>query len=464
MQDEHGRAGPGHNGYSREVTLSRLRLRVLPLKVLLNNNIESLNLDRNKLKYLNGISNLCNLKKLILSKNNIADFPEEIRNLVHLERLDLNQNQIRVIPEGVFSCFPKLKHLRLNNNRLDNLPKDLVACSSTLQYLNLSNNLFQTIPLVVLELTNLQEFYVQNNVLQQLPMMLFQKLPLKMFKVSGNPLRQPPYEVCAGGIRQIISYFNQLQQCQGKEDKRVKTMFLGASLAGKSTICKSLQQRQIVHMSKEERTVGIEISECHIQGFTFLFWDFAGQLEYYMTHHMFITPQALVILAIDFQQYQLNNDSFEELVGFWINNLLMRVPNSVVLPVGTHIDACAVEEVEAKKEDITFKIQALLEERKTNVAHLIANLEDNEESEFFVDQWNRLKEMENCTLTILDLVPINCMDYQAIKSLEGTILEHVKNEEIFPNVIQVLPPIYKEVEAAIVEIVQKNEEVAEHGK
>uniref|UniRef100_A0A8D2IX35 Uncharacterized protein n=1 Tax=Varanus komodoensis TaxID=61221 RepID=A0A8D2IX35_VARKO len=197
------------------------------------------------LKYLNGISNLCNLKKLILSKNNIADFPEEIRNLVHLERLDLNQNQIRVIPEGVFSCFPKLKHLRLNNNRLDNLPKDLVACSSTLQYLNLSNNLFQTIPLVVLELTNLQEFYVQNNVLQQLPMMLFQKLPLKMFKVSGNPLRQPPYEVCAGGIRQIISYFNQLQQCQGKEDKRVKTMFLGASLAGKSTICKSLQQRQI---------------------------------------------------------------------------------------------------------------------------------------------------------------------------------------------------------------------------
>ncbi|XP_062974472.1 malignant fibrous histiocytoma-amplified sequence 1-like [Elgaria multicarinata webbii] len=426
--------------------------------------MESLNLDRNKLKHLTGISKLCNLKRLILSKNNVTDFPEEIRNLVHLEKLELNQNQIRVIPEGVFSCLQKLKHLRLNNNRLDGLPEDLAACSGGLQYLNLSNNLFQAIPLVVLELKSLQEFYVQNNMLRRLPMKLFTELPLKAFKVSGNPLREPPYEVCAGGIRQIIGYFSQLQHCQAEEERRIKTMFLGTALAGKSTICRSLKQRQIVQLPEEGRTVGIDISEFHIQGFSFLFWDFAGQLEYYMTHHMFITPQALVILVINLQQYQFNNDSFEELVGFWINNLFMRVPNSVILPVGTHIDACGVGEVEEKKEDIMCKIQAMLEERKANLAHLIANLEDNEESEFYVDQWNRLKEMENFTLTILDLVPVNCMDYQDIKTLEGIILEHVKNEEIFPNVIQVLPPIYKHVEAAIVDVVQKSEEVAEHGK
>ena len=76
-------------------------------------------------------------------------------------------------------------------------------------------------------------------------------------------------------------------------------MFLGASLAGKSTICKSLKQRQAKLVPKEERTVGIEISEFRIEDFTFLFWDFAGQLEYYMTHHVFITPQALVILVIN---------------------------------------------------------------------------------------------------------------------------------------------------------------------
>ncbi|XP_039392737.1 malignant fibrous histiocytoma-amplified sequence 1 homolog isoform X5 [Mauremys reevesii] len=446
----------------RKVTLSTMRLRVLPPAVLQDPRVESLNLDRNKLKHVPGISKLGNLRKLILSKNEIADFPEEIQSLVHLEKLELNQNQIRVIPEGIFSCLPRLKHLRLNNNRLSALPKDLATCSSSLQYLNLSNNLFRAVPQAVLDLASLQELYVQNNMLRQLPRELFEGRPLKMFKAHGNPLWQPPNEVCAGGIQQILNYFSQLQNCQGEEDRRVKTMFLGASLAGKSTICKSLKQRQVVLVSEEERTVGIEISKFHIQDFTFLFWDFAGQLEYYVTHHVFITPQALVILVINFQKYQLNNDIFQELVGFWINNLFMRVPNSVVLPVGTHTDCCTEEEVEEKKQDIMSKIQAMLEERRANLTHFINNLESSEESEFYVDQWDRLKEMESCTLTILNLVPVNCTDYWDIKKLETTILEHVKNEKIFPNVIRVLPLVYKEVEAAIVDIVQ-SEETAEYG-
>ena len=83
---------------------------------------------------------------------------------------------------------------------------------------------------------------MRNNALRQLPRELFQGQSLKMVKASGNPLREPPSEVCAGGIQQIQNYFNQLQHSSGQEDKRVKTMFLGASLAGKSTICQSLKQ------------------------------------------------------------------------------------------------------------------------------------------------------------------------------------------------------------------------------
>lgn len=275
------------------------RLRVLPPAVLSSPALEGLDLDRNKLRSVTGIAKLCHLKKLILSKNEIVDFPSEVRSLVWLEKLELNQNQIRVIPEGVFSHLPRLKHLRLNNNRLGALPRDLAACRGSLQYLNISSNLFRTFPRVVLQLTHLQELHVQKNALRQLPRELFQGQSLRMFKANGNPLREPPSEVCAGGIQQIRNYFSQLQHGSGQEDKRVKTMFLGASLAGKSTICKSLKQGQTRLMPKEERTVGIEISEFRIEDFTFLFWDFAGQLEYYMTHHVFITPQALVILVIN---------------------------------------------------------------------------------------------------------------------------------------------------------------------
>ncbi|NXG79392.1 MFHA1 protein, partial [Baryphthengus martii] len=140
----------------------------------------------------------------------------------------------------------------------------------------------------------------------------------------------------------------------------------------------------------------------------------------------------------------------------------MRVPNSVVLPVGTHVDCCQEEEVEEKSDDIMAKIAAMLLERKSNLAHFINNLEGSEEPEFYTDQWERLKEMESCTLTILNLVAVNCMDHRDIKKLEDAILRHVKNEELFPEVVRVLPPVYRQVEAAIVDIAQ-SEEMAGHG-
>ncbi|NXB16451.1 MFHA1 protein, partial [Rhagologus leucostigma] len=140
----------------------------------------------------------------------------------------------------------------------------------------------------------------------------------------------------------------------------------------------------------------------------------------------------------------------------------MRVPNSVVLPVGTHVDCCEEQEVAEKTHDIMARITAMLAERKSNLAHFIDNLEGSEEPKFYMDQWERLKEMESCTLTILNLVAVNCTDHCDIKKLEATILEHVKNEELFPEVVRVLPPVYRQVEAAIVDIA-RSEEMADHG-
>ncbi|NXX76340.1 MFHA1 protein, partial [Urocolius indicus] len=140
----------------------------------------------------------------------------------------------------------------------------------------------------------------------------------------------------------------------------------------------------------------------------------------------------------------------------------MRVPNSVVLPVGTHVDCCREDEVEEKRCDIMAKMAAMLAERKSNLAHFIHNLEGSEEPEFYMDQWERLKEMESCMLTILNLVAVNCTDHHDIKKLEAVILEHVKNEELFPEVVRVLPPIYRQVEAAIVGMAG-SEELSEHG-
>ncbi|NXL15173.1 MFHA1 protein, partial [Setophaga kirtlandii] len=136
----------------------------------------------------------------------------------------------------------------------------------------------------------------------------------------------------------------------------------------------------------------------------------------------------------------------------------MRVPNSVVLPVGTHVDCCQEQEVAEKRHDIMARMTAMLAERKSNLGHFINNLEGSEEPKFYVDQCERLKEMESCTLTILNLVAVDCTDHCDIRKH----LRHVRNEELFPEVVRVLPPVYRQVEAAIVDIAG-GEEVADHG-
>lgn len=54
----------------------------------------------------------------------------------------------------------------------------------------------------------------------------------------------------------------------------------------------------------------------------------------------------------------------------------------------------------------------------------------------------------------LNLVAVNCTDHHDIKKLKATILKHVKTEELSPEVVQVLLPVYRQVEAAIVDIAQ----------
>ncbi|MGH0148097.1 UNVERIFIED_CONTAM: hypothetical protein FKN15_011908 [Acipenser sinensis] len=451
------------NGPLQEKTVNRSKekLKVLPQEILEDVTVVQLILERNRLKNISGIKNLINLKTLNLSRNDLADFPVEIAQLVQLETLYLNQNKIQTIPDGIFNQLQQLKFLKLSTNHLSKIPSDLGCCKS-LQYLNLSHNSLNFLPEVVLELQNLKELFVEYNRLRELPAKLFENQNLEKFSAASNRLREPPDEVCAGGLKQIRSYFRQLRSSEADYVKRVKTMFLGSSMAGKSTLCKSLKQKQTVAVDVKDRTVGIEISEMKIEDFRFLFWDFAGQEEYYLTHHVFITPQALVILVIDLASYRTEDTQFNSKVGFWINNILMRVPDSVVLPVGTHVDQCGVEDVRDKKEDIQRRIQVMLDNRKKYLERRMDNLKENTEPALFSDQSSKLDELTNYNLQVLDLIPIDCTNYKDIDSFQHHILTAVQDKNIFPNVEKKLPHIYQAVESTITNLI-KDKEIPDHG-
>uniref|UniRef100_A0A671MKR0 Uncharacterized protein n=1 Tax=Sinocyclocheilus anshuiensis TaxID=1608454 RepID=A0A671MKR0_9TELE len=154
-------------------------------------------LMRNRLKQITGINQLRSLIELNLSRNEFSDFPVDIRGLHQLEKLYINQNNIKTIPENVFPSLEKLRFLKLSTNRLEKLPQDMNRCQH-LNYLNLSNNCLRNLDAL-------------RNQLAELPDLLFHNSSLTLFKASGNPLRKPPQEVCAGGLRDIESYFAMLE-------------------------------------------------------------------------------------------------------------------------------------------------------------------------------------------------------------------------------------------------------------
>uniref|UniRef100_A0A3B3R3U9 Si:ch211-210p4.6 n=2 Tax=Paramormyrops kingsleyae TaxID=1676925 RepID=A0A3B3R3U9_9TELE len=441
----------------RGLDFSKRRLNTLPQEIFGQAEyIESLNLQINELQHIGHISQLVNLKELILSWNNISEFPAAIRELKKLQRLYLNQNKIQKIPTKVFSFLANLQYLNMSNNHLEELPADLVDCKC-LKYVNLSNNYLKNL-WAVEGLPLLNELHVENNRLTELPAELFLRTNLKVLRVNGNQLQTPPEEVCAGGLKDIQSYFRQLgSDLDGDTVARVKTLFLGSSMAGKSTLCRSLREGRAVTVEASDRTVGIDISEVEKDGVQFLFWDFAGHEEYYLTHHIFITPHALVILAIDLSSYIVEDaQSFEDQVSFWINNVLMRVPDSVLLLVGTHADQCKdAEERRKKKEDIEKKINDLLEERMSNLDQQISHIIDKSQQDEFSEHLTQLHQLKCYTLKVSSLITIDCTKCAAIEEIQKHILQHVQNKPLFPNIVRTLPHSYKEVESSMRCLIKK---------
>lgn len=278
------------------------RLKSLPSDLLqIGQDVDKADLQKNRLKEVTDISHLSNLTELNLCRNELVEFPKEISELQQLVRLYINQNNIKSIPENIFPSLKKLKFLKMSTNKLSQLPSDMSKCEKLI-YLNLSNNCLKDVQSLV-GLGQLNELYVENNRLTELPCALFKFQNLEKFKANSNPLRKPPEAICAGGLKAIQSYFEMLE-VSSFTIKTIKTMFLGSSMAGKSTVCRSLMHGFPVEVAEDDRTVGIEIQQfLNADGVRFLFWDFAGQEEYYFTHHIFITPQAFVILAVDLSKY-----------------------------------------------------------------------------------------------------------------------------------------------------------------
>ncbi|KAJ3439312.1 leucine-rich repeat-containing [Anaeramoeba flamelloides] len=84
------------------------------------------------------MSQLVNLKELLLYENKFSYFPRVLTNLWNLEILDLNNNEIKEVPMQIAAML-SLKNLSLAANSIRNIPKEL-SVMTHLQQLNLQEN------------------------------------------------------------------------------------------------------------------------------------------------------------------------------------------------------------------------------------------------------------------------------------------------------------------------------------
>ena len=125
----------------------------------------------------------------------------------------------------------------------------------------------------------------------------------------------------------------------------LKVLVLGLSEAGKTSLINGLTEATARLMRRGDRTVGIETRTHSFPRpdkpeVNLLIHDFAGQQEYYASHHVFLSERALYIIAFDLSKY--SKASYMRQIDFWWSAIQDRVPGAEaktrVMVVGTHAD------------------------------------------------------------------------------------------------------------------------------
>ena len=190
------------------------------------------------------------------------------------------------------------------------------------------------------------------------------------------------------------------------QNSDLKVLVVGLSEAGKTSLIKSIVRNDAFLVRQGDRTVGIEQNKYSFlrtpepakpvlvggsspttavagaepepedvppKTVNLLLFDFAGQQEYYITHHIFLTERALYVLAFDLSKY--TDATYCRQIEFWMNSIQDRVPGAKVIFVGTHADclAAGVDVARCDRIRSTIKVKRRRAEKQLDQKITTAN-------------------------------------------------------------------------------------------
>jgi len=311
------------------------------------------------------------------SKNNSTNFEAQHRNTI----------TTIVIPKSVmdWGCT-MLTKLDVSQNGIFELPEELYSFTS-LTHLNLSRNCLFGLSHKLGNLIKLAYFNIEYNLIEELPYTIENLEKITKFNCSNNPIAKPPSAVWSRGIAGVRNFFRDIRESGTEINVDLRVLVLGLSEAGKTSLINGMINPDATALTRVgDRTVGIEKRTWvmnrreHEEPINMLTYDFAGQEEYYITHHLFLDSKALYIIAFDLSKY--TPDSLDEQIMLWWDSIQNRVcdvksndsKTPKVILVATHGDM--VDDAQSCANDIHKYLEQRFELRMNGLADRLTKLKE----------------------------------------------------------------------------------------
>ena len=335
---------------------------------------------------LNVVSNLSSLQTLDLSGNNLDTFPPTIQHLKHLRNLYLSNNSLQEFPESMqtiqtlesftasacgLSKFPsfllrlqKIRVIKLDRNKIKYIPN--VWDSASLMNLDLANNKelrissdtladverledlilsscgLTEIPELVLHVAVLGTLDLDNNPITKISEEVYRAIKgINKVKINTSNLIEPPKEIYEANRESIEQYYAELKMSEACKVGFHNVILLGSTMAGKTSLIKSLINGESYLTKPEERTTAADRETWELmENLHFHIIDFGGHDVYELAYPIFLKDRkGSIIIGVDLSQ--ISTDTAENNLFKWLYAVLSMAGNSTdIIVVGTKSDLC----------------------------------------------------------------------------------------------------------------------------